>query len=351
MSTVRRIRSPALSTIVAMCARHDAASGKPRRRYHGLHRRPWPVRGPCRASGTRGLDLFMALHANTGSGPDPGVKLFAFVTSSQIGRGRMPVGRAGTCWPETCSVFPDQLDRRNIMLIRKAFCTFAIAAAAAIVQRCDGRDHAAHRHDGVGYPDCDRGCRTRFRGHAFPRLIRSSRDWCCGISPKPIGWHRCVRALRRRGNRIRQTSKTWIFHLRQGVKFHDGTDFNADAVIWNLGSLLQQWEPAIRSAEFGDVAGTRSPDGQLQEDRRQYGGHHHDEAGFLFPIHGGLIFCSLRPRHSKRPDMTGARSRPCRQPAPGRFASPGSCRGRRPIWRAGTAIGTPARWRRSTTSS
>ena len=38
-------------------ARHDAASGKPRRRHHGLHRRPRAVCRPGRASGPRGLSV------------------------------------------------------------------------------------------------------------------------------------------------------------------------------------------------------------------------------------------------------------------------------------------------------
>jgi len=32
--------------------------------------------------------------------------------------------------------------------------------------------------------------------------------------------------------------KTYIFHLRKDVKFHDGTDFNADAVKWNIERYL-----------------------------------------------------------------------------------------------------------------
>ena len=45
--------------------------------------------------------------------------------------------------------------------------------------------------------------------------------------------------------------KTWIFHLRRGVKFHDGTDFTADAVIWNLDRYFKQDLPQFEPPASG----------------------------------------------------------------------------------------------------
>ena len=52
--------------------------------------------------------------------------------------------------------------------------------------------------------------------------------------------------------------KTWIFHLRHDAKFHDGTDFNADAVIWNLERYFNKTSPQFEVQASG-IAGARVP--------------------------------------------------------------------------------------------
>ncbi len=46
--------------------------------------------------------------------------------------------------------------------------------------------------------------------------------------------------------------KTYIFKLRQGVKYHDGTDFNADSVKWNIERYLTD-KRSLRGPEIGFV--------------------------------------------------------------------------------------------------
>ncbi|WP_083269272.1 ABC transporter substrate-binding protein [Bosea vaviloviae] len=47
--------------------------------------------------------------------------------------------------------------------------------------------------------------------------------------------------------------KTWIFHLRRGVTFHDGTAFDADAVIWNLERYFNKDVPQFEPPAAGIV--------------------------------------------------------------------------------------------------
>ena len=35
----------------------------------------------------------------------------------------------------------------------------------------------------------------------------------------------------------------WIFHVRKGIKFHDSSDFNADAVVFTLGRIYDDKSP------------------------------------------------------------------------------------------------------------
>src|SRR4029077_16153831 len=50
----------------------------------------------------------------------------------------------------------------------------------------------------------------------------------------------------------------WIFKLRPGVKFHDGSDFDADSVVWNVEKVLKQDAPHFDVSQVG-VTATRMP--------------------------------------------------------------------------------------------
>lgn len=60
-----------------------------------------------------------------------------------------------------------------------------------------------------------------------------------GTSTKPIPWLA--------ESWETEDSQTWVFHLRQGVSFHDGTPFNAEAVQWNI----ERWRDPDNAYRFG----------------------------------------------------------------------------------------------------
>jgi len=47
--------------------------------------------------------------------------------------------------------------------------------------------------------------------------------------------------------------KNWIFRLRDGVKFHDGSAFDADAVIWNFDKVLNKEAPHFDQRQAAQV--------------------------------------------------------------------------------------------------
>ncbi|WP_160123500.1 ABC transporter substrate-binding protein [Rhodovarius lipocyclicus] len=49
--------------------------------------------------------------------------------------------------------------------------------------------------------------------------------------------------------------RRWVFTLRPGVKFHDGSDWNADAAIWNLVKLTDQNAPQYDRRQVAQTYG------------------------------------------------------------------------------------------------
>ena len=54
--------------------------------------------------------------------------------------------------------------------------------------------------------------------------------------------------------KVSETDKTlWTFTLRDGVKFHDGSAFNADAVVWNLEKVFNKDAPQFDQRQAAQV--------------------------------------------------------------------------------------------------
>lgn len=92
----------------------------------------------------------------------------------------------------------------------------------------------------------------RFLGYPiFEGLVQwdlKSTDKLSGIVP----------ALAERWEQDASDKTLWTFHLREGVSFHDGTPFDADAVIWNLDRYYRNDSPQFEAQGAG-ISRARAP--------------------------------------------------------------------------------------------
>ena len=69
---------------------------------------------------------------------------------------------------------------------------------------------------------------------------------------------------------VQDGGKTYLFHLPQGVKFHDGTDCDAAAVKWNFDRLLNPEEKILTAPFFTMIETVEPVDAQTLKITLQY---------------------------------------------------------------------------------
>src|SRR3978361_373875 len=88
----------------------------------------------------------------------------------------------------------------------------------------------------TGQPDRGAGG-YQFTGHTiYDPLIA----WEANIATRP---GKLIPGLATEWKGDPKDQKGWLFALRHGVKFHDASDFKADAVVWNLDKVLNDKSP------------------------------------------------------------------------------------------------------------
>ena len=75
-------------------------------------------------------------------------------------------------------------------------------------------------------------------------------EWDLSQGEKPSG---LVPGLATEWHIDPQNTSRWIFTLRPGVKFHDGTEVNADAIVWNVDKVLNKAAPQYAPSQIGNT--------------------------------------------------------------------------------------------------
>ncbi|CAN5157465.1 ABC transporter substrate-binding protein [soil metagenome] len=98
----------------------------------------------------------------------------------------------------------------------------------------------------TGQPDRGAGA-YQFTGHTiYDPLIA----WEANIGTRP---GKLMPGLATEWKVDPKDNKVWRFALRKGVKFHDGSDFKADAVVWNLDKVLNDKSPQFDPKQSAQV--------------------------------------------------------------------------------------------------
>ena len=98
----------------------------------------------------------------------------------------------------------------------------------------------------TGQPDRGAGA-YQFTGHTlYDPLVA----WEMDVSDRP---GKLVPGLATGWEAVASDRTRWVFRLRPGVTFHDGSAFNADAVIWNFEKVLNAQAPHFDNRQAAQV--------------------------------------------------------------------------------------------------
>lgn len=94
----------------------------------------------------------------------------------------------------------------------------------------------------IGEPVTMRGGGFLFSGYALEGLVELSNEDIGSYEPcLATSWE------------LAPDKSNYIFHLRKGVKFHDGTEFNAQAVKWNIDRYIKARRTIVSNVSSIDI--------------------------------------------------------------------------------------------------